>query len=84
MASSTPQIFQNITPEQYESFVAKAKAAGIAITGDSGTASKMGVTVSWSYDPPRQQLTVQVISTPFFIKASTVDAKIAALVKENL
>jgi hypothetical protein len=84
MASSAPQVFKGVTPEQYDQLVGKAQAAGIDLNGTSGTASKFGVEISWNYSPQTQKLTLQCLKTPFFVKAADVDAKIRTLVTESL
>lgn len=84
MGHSAPQVFSGISPAQFATLTVKAKAAGIDLGGNSGTASKFGVGVSWNYSPEAQQLTLQCLSTPFFVKPEEVNAKIQALVKESL
>ena len=84
MAASTPQVFQGVTPEQYAVLVEKARAAGIDLSGPSGTASKFGVEVSWNYVAATQELTLHTLKTPMFIKTADVDAKIQSLVKQSL
>jgi hypothetical protein len=82
MAPSAPQIFKGISPAQYERLVAKAETAGIALNGNSGTASKYGVEISWNYQPEIQELSLQCLKTPFFVNAADVNSKIQTLVKE--
>jgi hypothetical protein len=84
MPSGTPQVFTNITPEQYDRLAAKARASGIELTGNSGTASKLGVEVGWNYNPIAQSLTIQCLKTPFFMKATDVDSRIHKLVQDSL
>jgi len=84
MEQSPAQVFSGITPEQYAKLTAKAQAGGIAFSGNSGTASKFGVEVDWNYSPETQELTLQCLSTPFFVKPEAVNSKIQALVKETL
>jgi hypothetical protein len=84
MGQSAPQVFSGISPEQYGRLIQKAQAAGIALSGNSGTATKLGVEVSWSYSPTTQELAIQCLSTPFFVKPEEVYARIQALVKESL
>ena len=84
MGQSAPHTFKGVTPEQYARLIDKAKGAGIDLTGDSGTASKFGVEVSWDYSPGTQELTLQCLKAPFFMKAADVDAKIQDLVKQSL
>jgi hypothetical protein len=83
MPQIAPLDFSPITPEQFSILTAKAKAAGIEISGNSGTASEFGVEVAWNYVPETQQLTLHCIKTPFFISAAEVNAKIQALVNES-
>jgi hypothetical protein len=84
MAQTAPQVFSGITPEQYAKLAAKAQAAGIDMSGNSGTASRFGVEVAWNYVPAAQELTLHCLRTPFFVKPQDVYAKIEALVKETV
>jgi hypothetical protein len=78
------QVFSPITPAQYATLIQKAQSAGIALSGNSGTASRFGVEIAWNYSPDTRQLTVQCLGTPFFVKPEDVNAKIQTLVKETL
>ena len=84
MGQSEAQVFKSITPEQYAKLTAKAQAAGIDLSGNSGTASKFGVEVAWNYQPETQELTLHCLRAPFFVKPEEVHAKLQALVKESL
>lgn len=84
MPPSTPQVFSNITPEHYAALVQKASAAGISLAGNSGTASNFGVEVKWNYSPESRGLSFQVLSTPFFLNAESVNARIKAMVEETV
>jgi len=84
VAHSEPQIFKGISPERFAQLQVKAQAAGMGLNGNSGTAQKFGVEVKWNYAPETQELTLQCLSAPFFVKPEDVDAKIRALVKESL
>ena len=84
MAQTAPQVFSSITPEQYATLTAKAQAAGISLSGNSGKASKYGVEIAWNYAPDTQTLTLQCLGAPFFVKPEDVNAKIQTLVKESL
>ncbi len=84
MAQSAPQVFSGITAENYASLVKKAQAAGLNLTGNSGAATKFGVEMAWDYSLETQRLTIQCLSTPFFVKPEQVNAKIQALVEETL
>jgi hypothetical protein len=80
---STPQVFSNITPGKYATLTQKANAAGINMSGNSGTASQFGVEVSWSYSAEACELTIQCLNTPFFVSPATVNARIKALVEQT-
>jgi hypothetical protein len=84
MGQCTAQVFQQITPERFSILIDKANAAGIAISGNSGSASKMGIEVSWNYDPDAQQLIIQCTHVPFFVSCNDVNVKIQGLVKDSL
>jgi len=83
MAPSAPLVFSGITAEQYTRLSAKARSAGIDLTGNTGTASKYGVEVTWNYRPEAQELTLQCLKTPFFMSAADVEARIQSLVTET-
>lgn len=84
MAPSDRQVFQGITPEQYTRLVAKAKAAGIDLNGNSGTASKFGAEIAWNYNPSAQELTLQCLKNPFFMSAADINTRLHSLVTESL
>ena len=84
MGQDVARVFSGISPEQYNRLIQKAQAAGIALSGNSGTATKLGVEVSWSYSPATQELTIECLSTPFFVKPEDVYARIQTLVNESL
>jgi hypothetical protein len=83
MGQGPPQVFSGITPEMYGQLLEKARASGIEMIGNSGTASKYGVEMSWNYSPEAQQLTVQCLRTPIFVSAASVYGKLRELVKNN-
>lgn len=84
MASCTPQVFSGVTAIQFKRLAEKAKAVGIAIDGNNGRATRMGVEVEWNYSEEKQELTVTCLQTPFFVSANDVNAKLHALVSETL
>ena len=84
MHPAEPLVFSSITPNQFARLTQKASAAGISMSGDSGTASSFGVEVSWNYSAAARQLTLQVLKTPFFMGTEAVNAKIEALVRETV
>jgi hypothetical protein len=84
MTDTAPQLFENVTPDQFAQLQQKASSAGIDIAGNSGSASKMGVEVAWNYSPETQQLTLHCLKAPFFVSVSDVNQKIRTLVSETL
>ena len=84
MAQSEPQIFKGVSPEQFARLSVKAQAAGIGLSGNSGTTSKFGVEVEWNYAPETRELTLQCLSAPFFVTPEDVDSNIRELVNESL
>lgn len=81
MTQSAPQVFQGIEPGQFAKLIEKAKAAGIDLAGNSGTASKYGVEVAWNYEPESRELSIHCLKTPFFVSVADVNAKIRSLVE---
>ena len=84
MAAGEPQVFNGITPDQYAKLAEKARGAGIELNGNSGTASKFGVEVTWNYSPTDQVLSLQCLKAPFFMSRADVDARIQKLVHDSL
>jgi hypothetical protein len=82
--AAEPLVFANVTPEQYARLTQKATAAGINMSGESGTTSSFGVELSWNYNAAAQQLNIQCLKTPFFMTPEEVNAKIQKLVKETV
>jgi len=84
MSASAPHVFRGVTPDKYARLVEKARAAGIELNGNSGTASKFGVEIAWNYSPEAQELTLQCLKTPFFMSAADANKRIQTLVQESL
>jgi hypothetical protein len=72
-----------VTPEGYEILTAKARRAGIPLSGNSGSAALFGIEVCWNYLAETQELTVQCLRTPFFMKQGEVESKIRSLVEQT-
>ncbi len=83
MGIEAPQTFKGITPERYEILANRARMAGIPLSGNSGSASLFGIEVCWNYSHETQELVVQCLRTPFFMKDGEVDAKIRNLVEQT-
>ncbi|HEY2471304.1 MAG TPA: hypothetical protein VGI45_26155 [Terracidiphilus sp.] len=84
MTENKTQIFSGIAPAQYAKLVEKVNAAGIAISGPSGQASKMGVEVAWNYSEEKQQLELTCLRVPFFVSTEEINSKLSNLVNEAL
>ncbi len=84
VSQSDPQVFTGVTPAQYAILLEKAQAAGLSLSGNSGSVSKFGVEVAWNYSPETQELTLQCLRTPFFVSAAEVNARLKTLVTEAL
>jgi hypothetical protein len=84
MTEIKTQVFSGVTPAQFARLVEKGKAAGIAISGSSGRASKLGVEVCWNYSEDTHQLELTCLHAPFFVSADDVNAKLRTLVSEAL
>ncbi len=76
-----PQIFDAVSPSAWSCLQsAVAEKLGIAVSGDSGQAGKMGVTIGWSYDPAAQRLTLTCLNKPFIVSCDYVNDQIAQAV----
>jgi hypothetical protein len=84
MSSCAAQTFSNVTPAQFDCLSQKASAAGINISGNTGTASQDGITVEWTFDPAATTLTIQCTSAPFYVPCAMINAKISDLVESCL
>jgi hypothetical protein len=84
MAPSAPQTFKGISLDKYALLTEKAKGAGIEMEGNSGTATKFGVEMQWTYSPETLELSLQCLKHPFFVSAKDVDTKIRNLVNQTL
>jgi hypothetical protein len=84
MAESGPLTFEGITPAQFAVLGEKARAAGIALEGNSGTAEKFGVAVRWDYAPDSGRLAFEVLKTPFFVSEDDVITRLRKMVEQSL
>lgn len=84
MVENKSQMFRGVTPVQYARLLEKVNDAGIAISGPSGRASKMGVEVAWNYSEESQELELTCLRVPFFMSADDVNSRLRKLVGEAL
>jgi hypothetical protein len=80
MSGCPAQTFTAVTQDQFDSLLQKAAAAGIPISGNSGSASQQGITISWNFDPVAQTLMLECTGKPFLIPCGTINSKIHDLV----
>jgi hypothetical protein len=74
-------IYENITPQRLAAIEAGAQQVlGISISGNEGTATKNGITISWVYDPSDQTLTVGDTRKPWYVPESKIDEELTELV----
>jgi hypothetical protein len=65
---------ENVTPEKFESVKAQLIANHTEVKGDTiGVIDGHGVTANFSYDPTKQELTVDVTHHAFFIPVCTIE-----------
>jgi hypothetical protein len=76
-----PQIFADVSASAWSCLQnAVAEKLGIAVSGDSGQASKMGVTIGWDYDRAAQRLSLICLERPFIVSCDYVNGQIAEAV----
>ena len=76
MSSCGMQTFNNVNQGIWQCLCSKAAQYGVTISGDSGSASSHGFTVTWNYDPGAQTLQLQVTDKPWWAPCSTVNSKV--------
>jgi hypothetical protein len=73
-----PQIFDNVSPEAWSCLQrAVGEKLSMAVSGDTGQAGKMGVTIGWSYDAAAGRLTLTCLEKPFIVSCDYVNGQIA-------
>jgi hypothetical protein len=80
MVSCDAQTFSGITHEHFACILHTAQSSGINISGNSGTASRSGITLAWDYDPAAKELTVQCTDKPVFVGCGVILSQIRELV----
>lgn len=78
--ANKPQTF-TVTPQQYVTIEAEINAAGVPISGDSGTAEHDDVKMGWTYDGTTLSITV-LSAPPFF--TGLAEARIKAAIESAL
>lgn len=73
-------LFSNFTALQFDNLMAKARAEGLALSGEAGEVEYKRITVKWLYNPEREELTLQCTKKPFIYPCGTVNDKLRELV----
>jgi hypothetical protein len=74
-------IYENINPQRLAAIEARAQQElGFSISGNEGTATKNGITISWVYDSSDQTLTVGDTRKPWYVPESKIDEELTELV----
>jgi hypothetical protein len=77
-------IYENITPQRLAAIETRAQQElGISISGNEGTATKSGITISWVYDPSGQTLTVGDTRRPWYVPEGKIAEELTELVNET-
>lgn len=77
--------FNNVTPDHFAAIAAEVeKETGMQVSGNSGTTSEHGFTVTWDYNPETQDLTMQCTEKPWIIPTSVVQHKITEIVQGHI
>ena len=80
MSACSKQTFDNIDASAWDCLVRKAADFGIAITANSGQASKDGFTVAWTYDPTARTLELQCLDSPWWATCGLINGRIHEIV----
>lgn len=80
MGSCPRQTFSGITQAQFDCLAKAAQNENVPISGNSGSASKDGITVVWTYDPGSQTLDIQCTGHPLLIPCGTINSRIKGFV----
>ncbi|MBV8673042.1 MAG: hypothetical protein JOZ33_06385 [Acidobacteriaceae bacterium] len=80
MAGCETQIFSGITQAHFACLLQTAQSRGINISGNNGTATGSGITITWTYDPAAQKLTIQCTDKPMFLGCGVISSQIRDLV----
>ncbi len=73
MAGCEPRLYSDVTPEMLLCLSQSVKNAfGLSLDADQGTATAMGTTLSWDYQPQSRQLTITCSSKPMFLSCDSI------------
>lgn len=86
MGKCAPQTFPNFSGECIQALRAKVQTTGVdpdeaAGSKTSGTASRAGFRIDWTYDPVSEALTVQCVASPFYAPCGLITAQIETWIR---
>lgn len=85
MSGCDAQSFSGVTQEHFDCLVQKAQSSfGIAINGDTGSASRNGITIAWGYNRASQSLTIQCTEKPAFLICGIITSQVSDMVNSCL
>jgi len=71
-----------MTDAQFAAATTRLRAAGIELTGPSGTLAKDGITAKYVY--AAGTLTVEIVDKPFFVPVSMIESKLKEYFEQNV
>ena len=81
MAGCEAQIFDSFTPQHFACIAQKAQEeSGLALSGNSGTVSAQGSSISWNYDPCFTIADSSMREKPFLLPCAMIHSTIQNLV----
>jgi hypothetical protein len=72
----------SMTDAQFAAATTRLRAAGIELTGPTGTLSKDGITATYAY--AAGTLTVEIVDKPFFVPVSMIEGKLKEYFQQNV
>jgi hypothetical protein len=76
MAACAKLTYNQVSPEAWQCIKQAVAKYDVTIGSDAGTASKDGLTISWSYESGTKILSVQCTAHPIFFPCSTINSRI--------
>lgn len=71
-----------LTEAQFEEASRRLQAAGVNLSGPSGTMSREGITAKYSY--ANGVLTIEVVDKPFFLPLSLIESQMRGYIEKGL
>ncbi len=73
MAGCEAQVYEGVTGEMLQCLSESIESAfGLALQGDSGSASAMGTTLAWSYEAASLRLTLTCTARPMMLSCNAI------------